>query len=204
MPTAAVCMGAGLLELEPEPVESASLEDVPDEEPAELVSVLMLLLARPEALPLPVAWAPVAEPARDPPAAPVAVAPDTRLEILPPAPVAMAPASDVTSPTTLPASEVASPTTLLRSTAEVAPARALVTWLAMELRSSEAVSRGPLGSMADPTFERAAPRSWAYSNSISPHVLVVVACLGAFGYSGAYRDSGSEAEEDHGGTHLEG
>lgn len=87
-------------------------------------------------------------------------------------------------------------------TTEVASPSALVTWLATDSRSWEAVSRGPLGSMAEPTFESAAPRSWAYVGLIS-YLSHVVACLLSFGDSGAYRDSGSEAEEDHRGTHGE-
>lgn len=161
MPTAAVFMGAGLLELSDElsELESESLVLVDLE--AELVRVLTLplaLLALPEARPEAVACAPVAVPTREPPAPPVT--PEMRLPTWPAAPVAPAPTSEVRLLTREPASprtlEAPPPTT------EVAPARALVTWLAMELRSSEAVSRGPLGSMADPTFERAAPRSWAY------------------------------------------
>lgn len=168
MPTAAVFMGAGLLELSDEPSESESLVLV--DELAELVRVLMLplaLLALPEARPEAVACAPVAVPTRDPPAPPVteATAPDApemRLEICPTAPVAPAPISDVREP----AREPASPRTLEAwpprdSTAEAPPASALVTWLATPSRSLEAVSRGPLGSMAEPTFESAAPRSWA-------------------------------------------
>lgn len=167
MPTAAVFMGAGLLELSDELSESESL--VLLDELEELVRVLMLplaLLALPEARPEAVAWAPVAVPTRDPPPVTEATAPDApemRLEICPTAPVAPAPISDVR----LPAREPASPRTLEAwpprdSTAEAPPASALVTWLATESRSAEAVSRGPLGSMAEPTFESAAPRSWAY------------------------------------------
>lgn len=215
MPTAAVFMGAGLLELsdESELSESESLELVLEDEEAELVRVLtppLALLALPDARPEAVAWAPVAVPTRDP-APPVtdATAPDApemRLDTWPAAPVAPAPISEVR----LLASEPASPRTLdawppreLRSTAEVAPARALVTWLATESRSWEAVSRGALGSMADSTLESAAPRSWAYVGPVS-HLSLLwrVQCLQ--GFSGAYRDSGSEAEEDHGGTHVEG
>lgn len=174
MPTAAVFMGAGLLELSDELSESEELSLVLDEEEAELVRVLTLplaLLALPEARPEAVACAPVALPTREPPAPPVteATAPDApemRLETWPAAPVAPAPTSDVRLLTREPAPP---PTT------EVAPARALVTWLAMELRSSEAVSRGPLGSMADPTFERAAPRSWAYVG-LGQSLVLAVAC----------------------------
>lgn len=164
MPTAAVFMGAGLLELSDElsesESESESEELVLDDELAELVRVLtpLALLAVPEARPEAVAAAPVAVPTREPPAPPVteATAPDTpemRLETWPAAPVAPAPTSEVRLLTREPASprtlEAPPPTT------EVASASALVTWLA-------AVSRGPLGSMAEPTFESAAPRSWAY------------------------------------------
>ena len=150
-------MGAGLLELsdEPELSESESLEELLVlDEPRELVRVVALplaLLALPVARPVAVAWAPV----RDAPAPPVtdATAPDApemRLETWPAAPVAPAPISDVR----LLAREPASPMTLEAPppTTEVASASALVTWLATESRSWEAVSRGPLGSMADPTF----------------------------------------------------
>lgn len=178
MPTAAVFMGAGLLELEPEADESESLEEllVLVEELEELVTVLMpeapaLPVARPVAVAAapeaPVAAAPVAEATRD------EACPNSDDAAAPPAPVAEA-SSDVTSPTTLPASEVASPTR--EPTAEGAPPRALVTWLTMELRSPEAVSRAPLGSTADSTPESAAPRSWAYGDPVSSLVLGV-ACL---------------------------
>lgn len=163
MPTAAVFMGAGLLELSDDESLEESLDEslVLDDDEAELVRVLTLplaLLALPVALPVAVACAPVAVPTREPPAPPVT--PEMRLETWPAAPVAPAPTSDVRELTRDPAPprtlEAPPPTT------EVASPRALVTWLATPLRSSEAVSRGPLGSMADPTFERAAPRSWAY------------------------------------------
>lgn len=162
MPTAAVFMGAGLLELpdESELSEEESLEEslVLEDEADELVRVLTLplaLLALPDARPEAVAWAPVAVPTRDP-APPVtdATAPDApemRLEIWEAAPVAPAPISEVR----LPASELA-------------PARALVTWLATESRSWEAVWRDALGSMADSTFESAAPRSWAETAAARP------------------------------------
>lgn len=175
MPTAAVFMGAGLLELSDEDSESESL--VLDDELAELVTVFMVPLAllalpvaRPVARPEAVAWAPVAVPTRDPPPVTEATAPDApemRLESCPAAPVAPAPISDVR----LPAREPASPRTLeawppMEPTAEVAPARALVTWLATPSRSLEAVLRGP--SMAEPTFESAAPRSWAETAATRP------------------------------------
>lgn len=182
MPTAAVFMGAGLLELSDED-ESESLEEslVLDDELDEVVLELPLArLALPEARPEAVAWAPVAVPTREPPAPPVteAMAPDApemRLETWPAAPVAPAPISDVR----LLAREPASPRTLEAPppTTEVASARALVTWLATESRSWEAVSRGPLGLMAEPTFSSAAPRSWAYVGLVSYCVLVAVYCV---------------------------
>lgn len=181
MPTAAVFIGAGLLEDELSESASESEELVLDDELAELVKVLtpLALLAVPEARPEAVACAPVAVPTREPPAPPVteATAPDTpemRLETWPAAPVAPAPTSEVRLLTREPASprtlEAPPPTT------EVASASALVTWLATESRSAEAVSRGPLGSMAEPTFDSAAPRSWAYR--LCGQLLVpVVACF---------------------------
>lgn len=165
MPTAAVFIGAGLLELSDEPSESESLESEPlvlvDEE-AELVRVLTplaFLLAVPEARPVAVAWAPVALPTREPaPAVTEATAPEApemRPETWDAAPEAPAPTSEVR----LDAREPAWPAR--ESMAEGAPPRALVTWLAAESRPAAAVSRGSLGSMADSTFEIAAPRSWA-------------------------------------------
>lgn len=165
MPTAAVFMGAGLLELdESELSELLSLEELLVLDERELVMVVappLALLALPVARPVAVAWAPV----RDAPAPPVADAtapdaPEMRLETRPAAPVAPAPISDVR----LLAREPASPRMLEAPppTTEDATPSALVTWLATESRSWEAVSRAPLGLTADWTFESAAPRPWAY------------------------------------------
>lgn len=185
MPTAAVFIGAGLLELELSESESESLEELLVlDEPRELVRVVALplaLLALPVARPVAVAWAPV----RDaPPPVTDATAPDAserRLETWPAAPVAPAPISEVR----LLAREPAPPRTLEAPPpmTEVASPSALVTWLATDSRSWEAVSRGPLGSMAEPTFESAAPRSWAYVGLIS-YLFHVVACFYPMGAQG--------------------
>lgn len=171
MPTAAVFIGAGLLELSESALlsESESLDELlvlDDRELVSVVAVPLALLPLPVARPVAVAWAPV----RDAPAPPVTdamapEAPEMRLDTWPAAPVAPAPISEVR----LLAREPASPMTLEAPppTTEVASARALVTWLATESRSWEAVSRGPLGSMAEPTFSRAAPRSWACNGLVS-------------------------------------
>lgn len=167
-----------MLELsdESELSESESLEELLVlDEPRELVRVVALplaLLALPVARPVAVAWAPVRDAPAPPPVtdATAPEAPEMRLETWPAAPVAPAPTSDVR----LLAREPASPRTLEAPppTTEVASARALVTWLATESRSWEAVSRGPLGLMAEPTFSRAAPRSWAETAAARPRSIM--------------------------------
>jgi hypothetical protein len=187
MPTAAVFMGAGLLELdESELSEEESLEELLVLDDRELVRVVALalplaLLAEPVARPVAVAWAPV----REAPAPPVTdamapEAPEMRLETWPAAPVAPAPISDVK----LLAREPAPPMALEAPppTTEVASPSALVTWLAAELRAWVAVSMAPLGPTADSTFESAAPRSWAY---VGCSLALVLGVASSFAPSGA-------------------